>query len=61
MVLGFTTWADGTCEAGGEGQEGQGIQGRQAVRFGRQGEAGVVGQRREARRCEGGWVGESVL
>ena len=61
MVLGFTTWAGRTCEARVEGQEGQGIQDRQAVMCGGQGEAGVAGQRREARRHEGGWVGESVL
>ena len=29
MVLGFTTWADGTCETGDKEQERQGIQGRQ--------------------------------
>ena len=61
MVLGFTTWADGTCVTGNKGRDRQGIQGRQTgvlgwAGIGKRGGAGMEARRREGGPGPGWWM-----
>ena len=47
MVLGFTTWADGTCVTGNKRRDRQGIQGIQGRQTGDSGWADI-GEREES-------------